>query len=483
MGVPSRARAADGASPEAVGVRNVIFMVSDGMSAGATSLAEDFARQTRGTGTRWYDLAGDPRTARGFLETASLSSMITDSAAAASAWGTGSRVANGAINVLPDGTRLTPIAQIAKSTGRAVGLVTTTTVTHATPAGFATVEADRRNQAGIAKQYLDLVDVAMGGGHEHFAPDLRSDGLDLYDEFRRRGYAICSTRAELRRVGVAPKRVLGVFSTGHMPYTIDELHREDATPPAPTLAEMTRAALACLAGSEHGFLLQIEGGRVDHAGHNNDAAALLHDQLAFDDAIEPVLAFLERHPDTLVIITTDHGNANPGLNGIGRGYADSDACFARLQGCRASFPAILAALRADAGEGQTPAAARIVEIVEDRTGIAIDPAEALVVADALAGAPVAELNAQHRGFVGVLGQALGNHNGIAFTGVSHTNDLAMLLALGAGRDRFAGVMHHTDVFTILTQMIGAPHENPKMSMGDARRFLAKRPPADAVHWT
>ncbi|MDY7109537.1 MAG: alkaline phosphatase, partial [Planctomycetota bacterium] len=117
-------------------VRNIIFMVSDGMSPGVPELAESFSQLVRGRSTNWHELARDPRTSRGYLQTGSLSSMVTDSAAASTAWASGSRAFNGALNVLPDGTRLTPVGRLARTAGRALGLVTTTTITHATPAGF-----------------------------------------------------------------------------------------------------------------------------------------------------------------------------------------------------------------------------------------------------------------------------------------------------------------------------------------------------------
>jgi alkaline phosphatase len=123
-------------SPE---VRNIIYMVADGMSAGVIPLAERFSTIVRGHGTAWHDLLQRENVAKGFLDMASLNSMVTDSSAASSSWGSGSRVFNAAVNVLPDGTKLTPIGWLAADRGRKVGLVTTTTVTHATPAGFASV--------------------------------------------------------------------------------------------------------------------------------------------------------------------------------------------------------------------------------------------------------------------------------------------------------------------------------------------------------
>jgi alkaline phosphatase len=463
-------------------VRNIIFMVSDGMSAGVPALAESFSQLVRGRSTHWCALAEDPQTARGYLQTGSLSSMVTDSSAASSAWASGSRIFNGALNVLPDGTRLVPIGPLARAEGRAIGLVTTTTITHATPAGFIAVQASRNNEADIARQYLDVVDVALGGGGQFFSPDLRKDGLDLYGEYRARGYAVCATRRELMEAGPGSK-LLGCFSPGHMPYTIDEMYQTEEARRAPTLAEMTRIALQRLIRTENGFLLQVEGGRVDHAAHANDAATMLWEQIAFDDAVGEVLAFVQEHPDTLVVITTDHGNSNPGLNGMGSGYRDSTACFERLAQSAASFTTIYSDLRGLVVDGAPPPADDVIDIMRRYSGLVINIGEAEAIARVMAGGRLDDLNHQHRSIVGALGQTLGNHTGIGWTGTTHTSDLALTLALGPGRGHFATLMHHTDVYGILTSLMGIDHVNPSMTDEAAKRYAAQlRSPALEMHW-
>ena len=134
--------------------RNIIYMVSDGMSMGVPALADAFSRMARGVGTTWWALAERDDVTRGWFDMRSLDGLVTDSAAASSSWGSGSRVCNGSINVLPDGTRLTPLAAVARAARRRVGLVTTTTVTHATPAGFSACAVERNGEESIAEQYL-----------------------------------------------------------------------------------------------------------------------------------------------------------------------------------------------------------------------------------------------------------------------------------------------------------------------------------------
>nr|MCU0782158.1 alkaline phosphatase [Akkermansiaceae bacterium] len=323
-------------------VRGVVFMVSDGMSPGVLTLAEAYSQLTRQRGTRWWELYNRPDAARGLMDTASASSMVTDSAAAASAWGGGQRINNGVINIDPAGRELTPIAAVLKrKPGVRVGLVTTATVTHATPAGFAAVAPSRASEALIAPQYRDRVDVILGGGAEFFDAKKRPDKRDLRADFAKSGYGCVSDRASL--LATKEPRLLGTFAPGHLPFEIDRLQQADLARRVPSLTEMALAALHRFLERDERFLLQVEGARVDHAAHLNDIGGLLGDQLAFDDAVGAVLAAVAGHKDILVVVTSDHGNANPGLNGMGSGYGRSTRAFARIPQATMSHEALFAA--------------------------------------------------------------------------------------------------------------------------------------------
>lgn len=459
--------------------RNIIFMVADGMSLGVPTLTEPFSRLVRGRGTHWTELLADERTTLGFFEMGSLNSLVTDSAAASSSWGSGVRIFNNAVNMLPDGTKLTPIAPLARGAGRKVGLVTTTTITHATPAGFAATQANREDQHLIAPQYLDVVDVLMGGGVEYFDPKYRSDKRDLYAEYAARGYEHWSQRAEVLG-DVLPDRILGVFDKGHLPFTVDRNQSPELQQRVPTLAEMAAAALKTLSRHAGGFLLQIEGGRVDHAAHNNDAAAIVWEQLAFDDAIGVVLDFVRGREDTLVVITSDHGNSNPGLNGMGENYADSDRCFERLAQASASHDVMMKRLiKLVRGDRAAPKEAA-VSVLREGAHVDISDEEAAAIAQTLAGGSRA-LNRQHSNLEGVLGEVLSNYTGVGWTGISHTADLVTILALGPGRHAFAGLQRNTRAFEHLSRFMGVSHRNPEMSREAARKFVAAVAPP-RPHW-
>jgi alkaline phosphatase len=440
--------------------KNVIFCVSDGMSNGVLMMAEYFSRLARKKGTRWAALVDDPNAARGWQDVAALNSPVTDSSSSSSAWGSGSRIFNAAVNTLPDGTKLTPILQLAKQSGRRTALVTTATVTHATPAGFAAVEAKRDNEEGIALQYKGVVDYLLGGGQKFFYNNLRKDKRDVVAEYRQAGYTVAATRAELM-AAAKPGSLLGVFSEGHLPYTIDQA---GMGAPPPTLAEMTQFTLDALTSSSHkGFVMQVEGARVDHAAHDNDIAAQLWEQLAFDDALGVCLDFAQRNGNTLVVVTSDHGNSSPGFNGMGPEYTQSAKCFERIVAAKASFEAMAKPLAAHPRE--------VADLLQETRGLKIRAAEAELFAASAGGKKDLVINQQQDQPKGVLGQILANYYGVAYTGMNHTAEYVALGAYGPGAAPFEGFTVNTDVFPRLTGYLGIKHRNPAMTPEAAAKYM------------
>ena len=193
------------------------------------------------------------------------------------------------------------------------------------------------------------------------------------------------------------------------------------------------------------------------------------------EAIEVCLEFQKRVPDTLVVITTDHGNGNLGLNGMGKNYADSPKLFANLQEAKASFETITKRL------GAAPDLKQIQEVIRDATGYNVPERKA----DALArfvekkGQTLYELmnslNPQ-------LGQLLANHWGIGWTGNAHTGDYVNLVAIGPGAERFRGFIQNTDVFRHYLAFAGIDFKNPEMPLKTGAQWLEKRADAVAWHW-
>jgi alkaline phosphatase len=460
----------------------IIHMVADGMSLGTLTAADYFSQQVRKRGLSWQALYQRPATRHGLMNMRSLNSMVTDSSAASSSWGSGTRVVNGFVNFLPSGRNLVPLYTLFGQLGWKRGLVTTTEITHATPAGFAASVDSRDSGTVIATQYLqNEVDVLLGGGQKFFNPKRRSDKRDLRAEFAALGYQVMENAAGLAQASTA-KRWLGIFAESHLPYALDQFASPELISAVPTLPTMTRRALQWLGQHEH-FILQIEGGRVDHAAHNTDAPAALHEMLMFDEALDVVLDFQQQRPDTLVVITTDHGNGNLGVNGSGSSYGQSTPSFRHIAEVRASFVEIMRQFRR-----QPPAVLSIVE-EDEKEPVAKKPApktyvptvkEIQTIMLELTGYKVSDRRAgwflpylEKKGTcvyetmnseMVQLGQLLGNYIAVGWTGGVHTADYVPITAVGPGAERFLGFVQNIDVFRNYTELADIDFRNPTERM-------------------
>ncbi|MBQ0116547.1 MAG: alkaline phosphatase [Flavobacterium sp.] len=293
--------------------KNIIMLVSDGMSSGTLNMADHFLNRKYGRRSNWITYYQENKVNRALMETASLNSIVTDSSAGSSSWGGGFRVNNGSINVAPDGTPHLPIWQKFKKAGKMAGCVTTVPITHATPAGYTAISGKRSDMEGIAEQYLEQqYDIMMGGGNKYFAADKRKDKKDMYAAFSKKGYQVVRNRNEM--LAADPKKpILGVYGEEDMPYRVDRINQDDLSSAYPTLGEMTQKAIDRMKDHKNGFVLHVESGKTDWAAHANDIAGLIHEQIAFDEALKVAMDFAEKDKNTLVIFTTDHGNANPGI--------------------------------------------------------------------------------------------------------------------------------------------------------------------------
>lgn len=425
-------------------------MVSDGMSQGILTMAENFSKIVNGKSTRWWELINDPKAARGLMETSSANSYVTDSSAASSAWGGGAKINNGSVNVRPDGSESVPILRHLKSLGHRTALVTTTTITHATPAGFAAVSRSRGDEHLIALQYAGVVDILMGGGMKFFDKKQRVDSKDALAVFEKAGYQLLRDRDALLASKEDGGRVLGLFNDDHLPMEIDRMHVDDLRKKTPTLAEMSSATLKRLLPGDKKFLMQIEGGRVDHAAHANDIAGLLWDQLAFDKALAEVLELVGDRDDILVIVTSDHGNANPGLNGTGPGYTGSNKAFEKITQLKASHERLFYEWGVSKENNQKG----LSKFISEKLGFDATEKESEALFSSLTSGEVAEWSKQLANPNGILGQIAGNHTGIGWTGTSHTSDPTMLSAIGPQSERFTGIVPNNEVYRHFMEILG-----------------------------
>lgn len=302
------------------GKRNLIFMVSDGMGPTSLSLTRSFRQFESGLPPE--DILTLDQHLIGSSRTRSTSSLITDSAAGATAFSCGFKSYNGAISVLPDHSPCGTVMEAAKKAGYTTGLVVTTRITDATPACFAAHVNRRDEEDTIARQMIGdhplghVVDLMLGGGRCHFLPkptsgSCRVDEIDIIGMAKDNGFNYVNDRAGFDGLNMGngvKLPLLGLFASTDIPYEVDRQHVEDVYP---SLDEMAKTALRALAeatkDTEQGFFLMIEGSRIDHAGHGNDPVAQVHEVLAYDKAFASVLDFLEKdNTPGVVVSTSDH---------------------------------------------------------------------------------------------------------------------------------------------------------------------------------
>lgn len=295
--------------------RNIIFMVGDGMGFAHVKAYRYFADDPAKAGIE--ALSFEPYlTGAVATEAITLNCQdeadttkncvqdpygITDSASSASAYATGMDTLVGRLGKSVDGQIQENISEKARRQGIAVGIVSTSQVTHATPAAFFAHVGDRGENQGIADQLFDnqwqgqpLPQVILGGGMKL----LQREDRDITAEFVAKGYTLVTDKQSLNQLEGG--NVLGLFAPIGLPRAWD---RPDTTP---SLADMTRAAIKSLEQNSQGFFLMVEGSQIDWAAHSNDVVGVVSEMQDFNAAIDVALEYVAKHEDTLLVITADH---------------------------------------------------------------------------------------------------------------------------------------------------------------------------------
>ena len=298
--------------------KNIIYMMGDGMGQ-----AQRDAIQLATVGA-YGRLEMDKLPYEGMVGTNSVDpeTFVTDSAAGATSPATGVKTYNGAIGVDENGKPVTTIIERAKAAGKSVGLVTTSQVTDASPAGFAAHVADRSQQSEIARQYIEdtRVDVILGGGEDWWYPagnpgafrdnppedpEEQSRGTEgnLVDRAQELGYEYVTDQEALQSAD--GRKVLGLFANEEMfqqrPEGEGALY--DPTVPLPV---MTRKAIELLSRDPQGFFLFVEEEAIDEMSHQNNAPLTIESGQALDEAVALSERYTDNHKRTLLIATADH---------------------------------------------------------------------------------------------------------------------------------------------------------------------------------
>ncbi len=351
--------------------KNIILMVGDGMGMSTVTAGRIFTGQANDVDGESYILNMEKFPHTALSRTYAHDAQVSDSASTITALTSGAKVNRGTIGVdqsvafgdcaASKGHNLTSLFELAETAGRATGVVTTARITHATPAGVyghaasrgwerdtrLDEEAQAQGCVDLARQliewpYGDGLEVAFGGGRENFLPDTeidpeyddqwgkRGDGRNLVDEWAQKaGHEWVWNGEQFAAIDFStPTKVLGLFEPSHMKDSTE--HRAGAG--EPTLAALTKAAITRLSQNDDGYVLLIEGAKIDLANHDNNAKRALQEVMAFDQAVAVARAMTDR-ADTLIIVTADHShgltiNGYPKRNNPITGFANEGG-FAR----------------------------------------------------------------------------------------------------------------------------------------------------------
>jgi alkaline phosphatase len=262
--------------------KNIILFIGDGMGLSQVTAG----KVVKGT----LEMERCPVT--GFSTTWPAGSLVTDSAAAATALSTGVKTRNGALGVTTDDQPLKNVIEYAEEKGKSTGVAVSCALTHATPAGFIVHVSARGQSEKIASQIAgSAVDVLFGGGLNHFNPT-NNPSLPVL----QKKMTVALTAEEFRRLGT-PEKAAAILYPVHPPYAAQ---REVS------LKELTQKAIEILSQDPDGFFLMVEGSQIDWAGHKNDGTNVVSEVVDFDNAVGAGLDFAEKNDETLVIITADH---------------------------------------------------------------------------------------------------------------------------------------------------------------------------------
>ena len=275
--------------------KNIIMLIGDGMGVSQLYAGMSISRQP-------FFLEKFPYA--GLCKTFSSDNYVTDSAAGGTAIASGEKTNNGMIGVTPDGKPVSSIVEIAHNNGLSTGVVSTSSVTHATPASFVAHNAGRGNYEDIAADFLNgTIDLFIGGGENHFRT--RKDGRDLTTDLKKAGYEVVYSMDELKKSN-SPK-IAGLLAKEHLPKVIEGR--------GAMLEEMTKKAIEILSRDEDGFFLMVEGSMIDWGAHDNNIEYTSTEVVDFDKAVGVALEFAGIDKETLVIVTADHETGGLSVTG------------------------------------------------------------------------------------------------------------------------------------------------------------------------
>jgi len=448
------------------GAKNVILLIGDGMSVAQIATTDAFlgAKENQ----KFKSLNFESFKNQGLTTTYAQDKLITDSAAAGTAIATGSKTYSGAISVDMGKNKLKNILEYAQDLNKATGIVTTTRVTHATPAVFlaSNVNRNAENEIAVDEAYSG-VDFLAGGGYRNFVAknneenlkSKRSDDRDLIKEMEKIGYKSFISEAQTNDfLNYNPKsgdKIVALLDSSHLDYQIDNKNQ-------PTLAQLTEKAIATLSKDKDGFFLMVEGGRIDHACHANDAVTAIEDTIAFEKAVQVAIDYYNSDPEnTLIIVTGDHETGGLTLGFAGTQY---ESAFSQLQNQKISYEKYGSDIFSNYKKTHNVQNCNLDDLKYDLeyyfglNNLSQEDEELLedALMRSLAGEVIKGSSTQdyllyggYEPFVMEITHILNKRAGVAFTSYSHTAVPVATFALGKSSEVVNGMFDNTDIFDFM----------------------------------
>lgn len=411
-------------------IKNVIFLIGDGMGVSYTS-AYRYLKDNPGTKVAERTEFDKYLVGQQMTYPEDSAQNITDSASAATAMSAGVKTYNAAIAVDNDKSEVKTVLEAAKEKGKATGLVATSEITHATPASFGAHDENRKNMNSIADDYYNelikgkhKIDVLLGGGKSNF---VRPD-VNLAKAFQKDGYSYVTDKNQMLKD--KNEQVLGLFASEGLPKMID---RPSETP---SLADMTSSAIQRLNKDKDGFFLMVEGSQVDWAGHDNDIVGAMSEMEDFEKAYKSAMEFAKKDKHTLVVATADHstGGFSIGAKGIYNWYGEPIKAAKRTP----DFMADAIVKGADVE--------KTLKQYINQNVVKLTDGEIKTVTEAAKSKNVTNVD-------NAIEAIFDNRTNTAWTTGGHTGEDVPVYAYGPYKERFAGQVDNTDQAKIIFELL------------------------------
>lgn len=433
-------------------VKYVFLFIGDGMSIPQRMMTEEFLRLS-GKGGLFINAM--PNNA--ITYTRSNNSFITDSAASGTAIACGAKTDNGKIGVCPKLNPLESIAKVAKKSGRKVGIITSVTINHATPAAFYANNENRGNYYEIALDMVSSEFDFFGGGGIAKNDDRKSKSYkgDAYELARKAGYKVLlKDDSAVRALHADGSKVMAFGSDEALPYAIDDnsgLRISDYLSKAIELLDNSR-----------GFFIMVEGGKIDWMCHANDAATVMREVVDFDKSVRVAGEFAKKHPgETLIVVTGDHETGGLTLGFAGTGYKSYIQLLENQKCSREKLAEMLGNMRSENPDMKfddvKPFVTKYMGLrfdgpKDDRMRLSAD--EEKLIRESFEKNMLNPKNKKGAlSFAITLTNCLDNKAALAWTSGSHTALPVSTTAIGAGSSLFNGTLDNTDISKILKQAV------------------------------